>query len=311
MMVFSIQVIVSSWSELLISLGELAALVVGPYLLAYLLGVVYWVALTKERLPRRREFAWGVTSWGNFGFVACCYVLLIGVVSVAPRLLAYVTAHPASAGVIATFSLPVLVPLGKVLWEKAGSSLNQAVRLLVATGEHEHEHGDGDGPCLDLLVENSMGHTVYDVRVAEIAGSPGPLAQVPPSLVALLTARGIGAVPTAGLRLCLGAASRYVNAPPADPIMPITVATSWLDRPLLTREGTVREQKPDYCMSVIDLHTAALEASPAIAARDGGAEAPLPVAIPAALAVPVSVAAPVDELVPVASGGNGTRPPTP
>lgn len=53
----------------------------------------------------------------------------------------------------------------------------------------------------------------------------------------------------------------------------------------MTKDGAEREQKPDDCVSVIDLYTAALQACPDIARGNAAA------ALPAFAAVSVSLAA--------------------
>lgn len=239
---------------LAVTLAELAGIFVGSYLVA----VVYWIVLTKERFPHWREFAWGVTARQNFWFVVWAYVLVFCVTVAGGNLLAAINAHPATATILVALASPALVSLGKILWTKAGSSINQAVRLKAVAGAH------AGGACLDLVIDNCTGHNVYNVCVREIAGSLGHLAQLPPPLVALLTARGIGVVPTDGLRFCLGPVARYAS--PADSIM---IVASWLDRSPRTSTGTEREQKPDDCVSVIDLHASALQVTSAVVSGQG------------------------------------------
>lgn len=278
---------------LVVMLAELAALFVGGYLVA----VVYWVVLTKERFPRWREFAWGVTARQNLWFVVWAYVLIFCAAAAEGDLLAAINAHPATATILVALASPALVSLGKVLWTKAGSSINQAVRLKAVAGAH------AGGACLDLVVDNCTDHNVYNVCVREIAGSPGHLAQLPPPLVALLTTRGIGVVPTDGLRFCLGPVARYAS--PADSIM---IVASWLDRSPQTSAGAEREQKPDDCVSVIDLYASALQVTPAVVPGQGV----IPVIPPVSPAIAVALTAGGGPAPALPTGANnGIHPPTP
>jgi len=52
----SVNVVASSWFALLMDLGALAVLVVGPCLLAYVLGVVYWPSVTEATTSRNLGF---------------------------------------------------------------------------------------------------------------------------------------------------------------------------------------------------------------------------------------------------------------